>query len=71
MKSSSYPKELTSKKWFEKVNVRVSRGSSLRVIFIKKKKYEGKFKGPQETVSDNKSLSYQVFELPGVNCMFF
>ena len=26
------------------------------------------FKGPQETVRDNKSLSYPVFELPGVNC---
>ena len=28
------------------------------------------FKGPQETVRDNKILSYPVFELPGVNCMF-
>ena len=26
-------------------------------------------KGPQETVRDNKSSSYLVFELPGVNCM--
>ena len=26
------------------------------------------FKGPQETVRDNKSSSYLVFELPGVNC---
>ena len=25
------------------------------------------FKGPQETVRDNKSLSYPVCELPGVN----
>ena len=28
------------------------------------------FKGPQETVRDNKSSSYPVFELPGVNCTF-
>ena len=28
------------------------------------------FKGPQETVRDKKFLSYPVFELPGVNCMF-
>ena len=28
------------------------------------------FKGPQETVRDNKILSYPVFDLPGVNCMF-
>ena len=27
------------------------------------------FKGPQETVRGNKSSSYPVFELPGVNCM--
>ena len=27
------------------------------------------FKGPQETVRDNKSWSYPVFELPGVNCI--
>ena len=26
------------------------------------------FKGPQETVRDNKSSSYPVFVLPGVNC---
>ena len=26
------------------------------------------FKGPQETVRDNKSSSHPVFELPGVNC---
>ena len=29
------------------------------------------FKGPQETVRDNKSSSYLVFELPGINCSFF
>ena len=34
------------------------------------KKYYRMFKGPQETVLDNKILSYPVFELPGVNCMF-
>ena len=28
------------------------------------------FKGPQETIRDNKILSYPVFDLPGVNCMF-
>ena len=33
------------------------------------KKYYRMFKGPQETVRDNKILSYPVFELPGVNCM--
>ena len=27
------------------------------------------FKRPQETVRDNKSSSYPVFELPGVNCI--
>ena len=27
------------------------------------------FKGPQETIRDNKSSSYPVFELPEVNCM--
>ena len=26
------------------------------------------FKGPEETVRGNKSSSYPVFELPGVNC---
>ena len=34
------------------------------------KKYYRMFKGPQETVRDKKILSYPVFELPGVNCMF-
>ena len=34
------------------------------------KKYYRMFKGPQETVRDNKILSYPVFDLPGVNCMF-
>ena len=34
------------------------------------KKYYRMFKGPQETVRDKKFLSYPVFELPGVNCMF-
>ena len=34
------------------------------------KKYYIMFKGPQETVRDNKILSYPVFDLPGVNCMF-
>ena len=29
------------------------------------------FKGPQQTVRDNKSSSYPVFELPRVNCTFF
>ena len=28
------------------------------------------FKRPQETVRDNKSSSYPVFELPGVNCIY-
>ena len=27
------------------------------------------FEGSQETVQDNKSSSYPVFELPGVNCI--
>ena len=27
------------------------------------------FKGPQETVPYNKSSSYPVLELPGVNCI--
>ena len=29
------------------------------------------FKGPQETVRDNKSSSYPVFKLPEVNCIIF
>ena len=28
------------------------------------------FNGPQETVRDNNSSSYSVFELPGVNCIY-
>ena len=28
------------------------------------------FKGLQETVRDNKSSNYGVFELPGVNCSY-
>ena len=28
------------------------------------------FEGLQEIVRDNKSLSYPVFELPGVNCKY-
>ena len=28
------------------------------------------FMGPQETVRDNKSSSYPVFQLPGVNCIY-
>ena len=28
------------------------------------------FKGPQETVRDNKSSCYPVFDLPGVNGMY-
>ena len=47
---------------FELPEVRVNE------FFIKK--YYRMFKGPQETVRDNKILSYPVFELPGVNCMF-
>ena len=27
-------------------------------------------KGPQETVRDNKSSNYPVFQLPGVHCIF-
>ena len=45
----------------------------LRVVRVNEffiKKYYRMFKGPQETVLDNKILSYPVFELPGVNCMF-
>ena len=29
------------------------------------------FKGPHETVRNNKSSTYPVFELPGVNCRLF
>ena len=29
------------------------------------------FKGLQETIGDNKSLSYPVFELSTVNCTYF
>ena len=28
------------------------------------------FKGPKETIRDNKISSYLVFDLPGVNCPF-
>ena len=45
----------------------------LRVVRVNEffiKKYYRMFKGPQETVRDKKFLSYPVFELPGVNCMF-
>ena len=31
----------------------------------------GMFKGPQETVRDNKSWSYRVLDLPEVNCTLF